>query len=173
MERLFLFACFLFLIFFFIPLSEISKNIFFSLRPRFCRILDLIITTQIIAFLPEHDLCDPFSPLPTEINPFHTTGIGLICHFRTQHFQTGTVCVMEILPRISQTAALRMRWSVGSRTVSLPIRRPVRSLPLIPAPPKKQMHPYFLFRSMPDVLPDAKPDGKHPFPDREQRHPDP
>ena len=68
-------------------------------------LLDAVIASKIIAFLFKHDLGDPFIPLITVVNSTHATGIRLIYNIRTEHFQAGTIFIMEIRLWITLTSA--------------------------------------------------------------------
>ena len=91
-------------LFMFIPVQKISEYLFLRLTPGFGCIFNGIKPAQVIAFIPEHDLGDPFPACFAVINALYAAGIGPVHQIGPQKFQAGPVLIMQVPARIALTA---------------------------------------------------------------------
>lgn len=92
-------------LFMFIPVQKISEYLFLRLTPGLSRIFNGIKPAQVKAFIPEHDLGNPFPACFAVINALYAAGIGPVHQIGPQKLQTGPVLIMQVPARIALTAA--------------------------------------------------------------------
>ena len=92
-------------LFMFIPVQKISEYLFLRLTPGPGGIFNGIKPAQVITFIPEHDLGDPFPACFAVINALYAAGIGPVHQIGPQKLQAGSVLVMQVPARIALTAA--------------------------------------------------------------------